>query len=373
MGIDRREISEISGKSFMKVHQLLTSLTYGDAISDEAIAIKRFLEEEGIETFIFSHFYHPKTLRYLMRKENFFKIVEPEDIVIFHFSIFSPISRFYRGSNTKKILMYHNITPFHYFIDFQKELTKFTFQGRAELRDFVEITHLALGDSDYNRRELEECGYKRTSVLPIIRDFDAFDNAKKTAIDYLFSDGKTNILFVGRIIPNKCVHHLINVFSVYKKEFNPSSRLLIVGEYAGFERYYYSLLELVKAQKIEDVHFSGHVTFDELVSYYRISDMFVILSEHEGFCVPIIESFYMGIPVLAYSSTAIPETMNGAGILIEKKEPLLVAQIMDKVMKDQEYRKQIINNQRIAFEKYKKENLRKLLLKYIDEVSKIEN
>lgn len=357
----------------MKIHQLLTSLTYGDAISDEAIAIKKILEEEGFKAHIFSHFYHPKTLRYLSRKEEFLEIVEPEDIVIFHFSIGSPISKLYKSANNKRMIIYHNITPFQYFLDFQKELAKYTYLGRVELKDFVDITHLALGDSDFNRRELEEAGYKRTAVLPIIRDFEAFDNAKRTAIEYIFSDGKTNILFVGRIIPNKCVHHLILAFNVYKKEFNPRSRLLIVGEYAGFERYYYALVDLVKSLKLEDVHFSGHVTFDELVSFYRISDVFVILSEHEGFCVPIIESFYMGIPVIAYSSTAVPETMNGAGILLEKKDPLYVAQNIDRVVREKEFREEIIAKQNVAFEKYKKENLKKIFLKYIDEVSKIEN
>ncbi len=357
----------------MKIHQLLTSLTYGDAISDEAIAIKKILEEEGFKAHIFSHFYHPKTLRYLSRKDDFLKIVEPDDIVIFHFSIGSPISKLYRLAKAKRMIIYHNITPFQYFIDFQKELAKYTYLGRMELKDFVEITHLALGDSDFNRRELEEAGYKRTAVLPIIRDFEAFDSAKKTAIDYIFSDGKTKILFVGRIIPNKCVHHLIHAFNVYKKEFNKNSRLLIVGEYAGFERYYYSLLEMIKSLKIEDVYFSGHVTFDELVSYYRVSHVFVILSEHEGFCVPIIESFYMGIPVIAFSSTAVPETMGGAGILLEKKNPLYVAQAIDRVVRDSSYREEIVSKQRIVFQKYKKENLKKILLKHMDEVSKIEN
>lgn len=357
----------------MKVHQLLTSLTYGDAISDEAIAIKKILEEEGFRAHIFSHFYHPKTLRYLSKKDDFHKIVEPDDIVIFHFSIGSPISKLYKSAKNKRIMIYHNITPFQFFVDFQKELAKYTYLGRIELKDFVDITHLALGDSDFNRRELEEAGYKRTAVLPIIRDFEAFDNAKKTAIEYIFSDGKTNILFVGRIIPNKGIHHLILAFNVYKKEFNPSSRLLIVGEYAGFERYYYSLLDLVTSLKLEDVHFSGHVTFDELVSFYRVSDVFVILSEHEGFCVPIIESFYMGIPVIAYASTAVPETMGGAGILLEKKDPLHVAQAIDKVVREKAYREEIISKQKIVFERYRKENLKKILLKYLDEVSKIED
>lgn len=357
----------------MKIHQLLTSLTYGDAISDEAIAIKKILEEEGFKAHIFSHFYHPRTLCYLSRKDDFLEIVEPDDIVIFHFSIGSPIAKLYRLAKAKKMIIYHNITPFQYFVDFQKELAKYTYLGRKELKDFINITQLALGDSDFNRKELEEAGYKRTAVLPIIRDFEAFDNAKKTAIDYIFSDGRINILFVGRIIPNKCVHHLILAFHVYKKEFNKNSRLLIVGEYAGFERYYYSLLEMVKSMKIEDVHFSGHVTFDELVSFYRVSHVFAILSEHEGFCVPIIESFYMGIPVIAFSSTAVPETMGRAGILLDEKDPLSVAQAIDSVVRDSFYREEVILKQRIVFQKYRKDNLKKILLKYTDEVSKIEN
>jgi hypothetical protein len=82
----------------MKIHQLLTSLTYGDAISDEAIAIKKILEEEGYKAYIFSHFYHPKTLRYLSKKDEFEEILKPDDIVIFHFSQHHTLSIFYRFS-----------------------------------------------------------------------------------------------------------------------------------------------------------------------------------------------------------------------------------------------------------------------------------
>src|SRR5206468_12065808 len=145
-------------------------------------------------------------------------------------------------------------------------------------------------------------------------------------------DDWTNILFVGRVLANKKIEDLIRFFHAYHAIFNPRSRLQIVGALSGFERYLASLHQLVVTLGASDVHFLGHVSDEELVAFYEIADLFLCASEHEGFCVPLVEAFYKQVPVLAYAATAVPSTMDGAGVLFESTDPAQVAELMDGIL-----------------------------------------
>ncbi len=134
-----------------------------------------------------------------------------------------------------------------------------------------------------------------------------------------FDDAWTNIVFVGRVIANKKIEDLIRFFDAYQKQFNPRSRLLIVGAHSMFERYLAALHHMVADLRLDHVHFVGHVSDEELVAYYEIADLFLCASEHEGFCVPLVEAFYKQIPVLAYAATAVPSTMDGAGRALRRQ------------------------------------------------------
>ena len=144
-----------------------------------------------------------------------------------------------------------------------------------------------------------------------------------------YDDDWVNLLFVGRVIPNKRIEDVIRFFHAYKTYFNPRSRLLLVGAHSGFERYLSLLHHFIATIGAKDVHLVGHVSNEELVAYYELADVFVCASEHEGFCVPLVESFHMGVPVIAYAATAVPSTMDGAGILYTDKDPLHVAGLIN--------------------------------------------
>ena len=141
-------------------------------------------------------------------------------------------------------------------------------------------------------------------------------------------------MFVGRVIPNKKFEDVIRAFHVYRTRHNPRSRLLLVGSYSGFERYLAMLQSLVARLGTPDVHFLGHVSNEELTALYDVADLFLCASEHEGFCVPIVEAFYKRVPVLAYAATAVPATMDGGGVLYDTKDPFEVARLMDAVLDD---------------------------------------
>ena len=195
------------------------------------------------------------------------------------------------------MVIYHNITPAHFFLGFHPHLAGLCHHGRRELAAFAARTELALGDSEFNRQELEQAGFARTAVLPIVLDLSLYERPPSPVVRRLYDDGRTNVLFVGRIIPNKKIDDLVRSFAVFQKWVKPHSRLLLVGDHRGFERYFDRLQELVRELRVDEVVFTGQVDDDELYAYYRLADVFLCLSEHEGFGVPLQEAMHFGLPV----------------------------------------------------------------------------
>jgi len=354
----------------MEVHQFATSLAYGDAISDEMIEIQKVLRQAGYRSEIFTRFYDPRLAGQVKDYREYRQHSSSRNVVIFHFSIGSPVSRMFFRVPDRKIMIYHNITPHQFFVDSHRILARECYKGRLEIKLFVDKVDLALGDSEFNRRELEAVGYRRTGVLPILIDFSRFDRSGDPVTRRLLGDGKTTILFVGRLIPNKKHEDLIKTFSFYKKHFNRDSRLILAGDHRGWERYWQGLESLVDRLSLADVHFTGHVEFEELLAYYEDADVYLSLSEHEGFGVPLIEAFYKKIPVLAWRAGAVEETMNGGGILLTKKDFFRTAALIDALLSDERLRLSILEGQTRALQKYSRENIGRVLLGHIEEVGR---
>ncbi len=354
----------------MEVHQFATSLTYGDAISNEMLEIRRVLREQGFRSEIFIRFFDPRMAGHIHDYREYKHFSRPDNIVIFHFSIGSPVSKLFFRIPDKKIMIYHNITSHAYFLDFHRILTRECYKGRLELQLFRDKTDLALGDSEFNRRELELAGYPRTGVLPLLLDLTRFDRPGDAMVPRLFDQPKWTLLFVGRVIPNKRFEDVIKCFYFYKTLFNPDSRLILAGDYRGMERYYAALVDLVADLELEDVHFTGHIRFDELVAYYDLADVYLSMSAHEGFGVPLLESFHKGIPVLAYAAGAVEETLNGGGVLLEHKDHLKAAALLDALRTDRTLRDRVIAAQRAALERYDRANTGRILLEHIERVGR---
>ncbi len=349
----------------MKVHQFLTSYSYGDAIGNEALEIRNFLRQQGHGSEIFALLYHPRFADQVINYLEYDRYSDPGNVVIFHFSIGSPVTKKFLRVPDKKVIIYHNITPYEFFLDYHRVLAKDCYKGRIELANLVGKVDLALGDSAYNESELKEVGFPNTGVLPLVMNFARFRQDMVPVLRELFDDGKTNILFVGRIIPNKKVEDVVKTFHLYQKLFNSNSRLFIVGEYRGFERYHSALQQLVGQLKVKNVHFTGHIPDEELISYYKLSHLYLHMSEHEGFCAPIPESYYLNIPVVAYNAGAVKETMNGGGILINRKDFTRAAALMDCILTDAQEKEKILQTQQKALEKYLENKTGKILLEYL--------
>jgi glycosyltransferase involved in cell wall biosynthesis len=347
-------------------HQVLASLGYGDAIGHEVLGIQRVLRAAGYESEIFVESADRRvkdlTVDYLELKD----ASHPDNILIHHFSIASRSSRIAYALPDRMILVYHNITPPEYFVDVHPQLVQQCFVGRRELALYANRCDLALGDSEYNRQELEAAGFPRTGVLPVVPDFVHLSGPPNSMGARAYDDDWVNLLFVGRMIPNKRIEDVVRAFHAYKRWFNPRARLLLVGSHGGFERYLAMLHDFIARIGAADVHILGHVTNEELAAYYDIADVFLCASEHEGFCVPLMEAFHMGVPVLAYAATAVPATMDGGGVLYHRKDPLEIAALVDAVVADDGLRERIVAGQDAALARLLARDFGGMLLGYVE-------
>src|SRR5215210_5441083 len=355
-----------------RVHQVLATLGYGDAIGHEVLGIQRVLRGAGYTSEIFVETADPRLEDLTVDYREMVGAVDADDILVHHFSIGSRASRTAYALPGRMVLVYHNITPAEYFIGVHKDLVKLCYRGRRELTAYIERSDLALGDSEYNRRELEALGFHATGVLPVIPDFVHLDVAPDRALAGGFDDEWTNVIFVGRVIPNKKFEDVIRAFHAYRTRHNPRSRLLLVGSYGGFEKYLAMLQSLIARLGTPDVHFLGHVRNEELTALYDIGDLFLCASEHEGFCVPLIEAFYKGIPVMAFASTAVPATMDGGGVLYNTKDPLHVAEVMAAVLDDPRIAGAVIASQDAALARLRDNDFAGTLLGYIVQTSALQ-
>ena len=350
------------------VHQVLATLGYGDAIGNEVLGIQRTLRHAGFTSKIFVETADPRLEEYTRDYRELPDSSNLENLLIHHFSIGSKASRTAFALPERMVLVYHNITPPEYFIDVNPLLAGQCYWGRREMAGLVSRCDLALGDSEYNRQELAAIGFEPTGILPVVPSFAHLDVPPNRLIAGGFDDDWTNILFVGRMIPNKRIEDVIRYFHIYRKRHNPRARLLLIGAYRGFERYHAILQQLIARLGTPDVHFLGQVSNEELTALYDVADLFLCASEHEGFCVPLVEAFYKRVPLLAHAASAVPATMDGAGILYEGKDPGLVSDLMNTIISDAALQEEILIGQDGALERLRARDFDSLLLRFVDDV-----
>jgi L-malate glycosyltransferase len=229
---------------------------------------------------------------------------------------------------------YHNITPAQYFARWEPHIAVAMDHARSELARLAPHVSLSLADSGYNEIELVECGYRATAVCSLLVDLDEYHREPDPkTLDRLRRRrdvSGAHWLFVGRVAPNKCQHDIIGAFAVYRRAFDPGAHLTLVGGGTS-PNYLGALHRLVGELELGDsVEFLDGVGDGELLAHWAVADVFVCMSEHEGFCVPLLEAMELGVPIVAYASSAVPETLAGSGLLLEDKDPMTVAEAVDK-------------------------------------------
>ena len=334
-----------TSRPFRKIIQLTAGITYGDAISNQAIFVRDYLRAQGYQSDIYVEVLDPACAG---EAEVFNKkYLADADALIYHHSIGSTLSAGCMGFAGPKALIYHNITPAKYYAPYNNEVAALLEAGRLELVDCVKSFPCAYGDSCFNADELRELGARDTGVLPIAVDPAMWMQEPCPVVLNSIADGKRNILFVGRISPNKCQEQLLLAFNHYRV-LDPESRLILVGGYDVEDRYYRQLQRTIQVLGlVNDVVVTGKVSQRELHAYYKASHLFWSMSEHEGFGVPLVESMWFELPVMAYKSSAVPETLAQGGILFDDKADLqLLSFLASRLLRDKKLRAQIIAGQR---------------------------
>jgi glycosyltransferase involved in cell wall biosynthesis len=351
----------------MRVDQLIPAFHRGDAIGDTASHLKRYFRSCGFSSEIF-RLDCDKELEGESEPFSSFPAPSPQDVTILHYALPSPLTQGLITLSSKKFIIHHNITPPEFFAPYSLEMMNICLAGRRELESLAPYVDLALADSEFNRQELLSLGFKRAEVFPLFVDFTKYERPISRFFFDLFRDGRTNVLFVGRIVPNKKIEDLIKVIFYYKKYISPLVRLVIVGKTASLPNYYQSLIRLADEfyLKPEEICFTGHISDEEMYALYRASDVSLSLSEHEGFCLPLVESMVFDLPIVAFNSTAVPYTLDGAGILINHKRVDYVAELVEIVAHNAELREKIIQAQRQRLERFKREQKQKFLFQNIE-------
>lgn len=359
----------------MIIHQVLPTMAYGDAISNEVRMMQKLLRQAGHESEVIALNIDQRVKEHVLRVERHAALLEQADILIYHFSIGSPVLD--QVVNLKRptlIMRYHNITPGKYFALFAPTFKTEVDIGRLQLKKSLPHFQYILADSAFNRQDLVDMGYpaERITVLPVLIDFAQYDAPDDPAVRARMLDGRTNILFVGRVAPNKCHEDLIKAAYYYAKYYQPECRLILAGS-SSFPLYAETLANLVRELGLGDtVLFTGHIQFSELLAYYRTAHVFLSMSEHEGFCVPVLESMHFNVPVIAYRSTALPETVGSDGLLLDDKDFRVAAGCIHRVMTDTSLRSQIIARQQAHLGKFKDEAVCQDFVRYIATLKRLE-
>lgn len=323
------------------LHQFTEGAYIGDAISDQVFAIQRWLRDLGFTSEVYSERIQPELAdRVLPARE--YRPGANETHLIHHHAVGSDIAERLKGVGLPQILIYHNITPPQFFTYSNPVLAANLRKGRRQLEEMRSNTMLALGDSGYNERELIEMGFAPTGVLPIVLDESQFGAPTNEALAAECDEARPLVLFVGRFAPNKRQEDLLKLHYCLRR-ISPDARMALVGntdftEYVAWQRTFAEELGLDESA----VRFTGHVSHQDMLTYYRCADVYVSMSEHEGFGKPLIESMYAGLPVIAYASTAVPDTLGDAGILFHRKDYEGLAELVDRVVNDQPLRRRVI-------------------------------
>jgi len=333
------------------IHQFVAGYSNGDAISNDARMWRSTFRSWGYASEIYCE---ARRILPELRKETrdlatATATIRPDDIVVLHLSIGSDANRVFQSLRARKVIIYHNITPPEFFRGYNEEIVRHLVRGREELAALKDTAEVNLAVSRFNAGEMTALGYPHVSVLPLLLDRT---NWNGPAAPSQYGDGQLNILFVGRCAPNKRIEDLLFTLYFCQQYVRKDVRLIHVGSAAGLERYQALLRTKARELKVEQFIMAGSVRADELRAHYKSADVFLCQSEHEGFCIPLLEAMGHDVPVIAYDAGAIAETLDNAGILLHTKDFATTAELIRRVTSDRHLRQAVVEGQRTRLQRY---------------------
>ncbi len=329
-----------------RIDQVLPSIVGRDAIGHHTLEAQRVLRSLGFVSEIFAEGIGRELYGLAHPISELPRLPPARQWLCYQASTGSKVAEIFGDHPACKVLDYHNITPAEELEGFLPELADELRRGRSEVAELASSVSFALADSAYNKGELDAWGYGRSAVSPLMLSPENLaavpDRRLSARLAKEKAAGGADWLFVGQLLPHKAQHDVVAAFAAYKKAYDPSARLRLVGRRRA-PRYAESLLRLARALEVaEAVHLEESVSPAELSALYRGCDLYVSCSGHEGFCAPLIEAMHHGLPVVAYAAGAVPETLGDAGVLLGSKAPALVAAAAERLMRDGALRERLL-------------------------------
>jgi glycosyltransferase involved in cell wall biosynthesis len=314
------------------VHQVIPAANPGDAITNQAFAWRDLLAQWGHPGEIVAEHVHPDLLGRVHRFDRGGKRILEHGAVILRYAIWSKTAEAALADPPRAAVVYHNITPGHLLRAFNPTIADLCDAGRKALSTFPRPAAL-IADSTFNATDLSAAGLGEAAIVPLLLDDlppDVEQNGRGPA---------PIVLHVGRIVPNKRLEDAIKGFALYQRHREPTATFVIVGWDTGFENYRLALERLAKRVDAESVIFTGAISREERDAWFQRAHVYLSMSVHEGFCAPVIEAIAHGVPVVARAAGAVPETLGGAGIVIESDDLPLYAEAMHEAVSSEATRK----------------------------------
>ena len=323
-------------------HQFAPTVAYGDAVGNDCFELQRLYWSRGVRSDLFAAEARPEVRQFVQPWRDLEKLPTAGTSLQVHISMGNDALWDIAKLPHRKTVIYHNITPAHYFEGLNEHARRYSEIGRGQLAEFAKVSELGIADSDYNRTELVRLGFAKTAVVPIMVDWSAFDVEPDPDVLRELSDERTDILAVGQILPQKAVDKVVAAFARYR-ESDPTARLWLVGSHAMSEGYLAHVRDAIRTHGLDGAAtLTGSVPMPALVAYYQGATALITLSEHEGFCVPLLEAMRSGLPVVASDAGAIPETLGDAGILLSDTTPDTVAAALERAVGDAALRRDLV-------------------------------
>jgi len=329
------------------VHQFVPALLPRDATGDHTRALRDAFRAQGWKSDIYVEAAHDELSHEATYFERYPENARPGDVLLYQVGTSSPVADFLLGRPEPLVLDYHNITPESFYEGWEAHTVDKVALAHRQVAALAPRAVLGIADSAFNAQELGALGCPRTVVVPILVELDVdgheVDQRELSRLTELHGEA-TVLLFVGRISPNKAHEHLVEALWIYRNLYDPGARLHLVGpmvtpDYAEAVFAFAAELGLADA-----VHHGEGLTAAELAAWYEDADVFVCLSQHEGFCIPLLEAMRAGTPIVALDAGAVAETLADAGLLLPTARPATVAAAVARVRADEALARRLVES-----------------------------
>ncbi|MGH9128475.1 MAG: glycosyltransferase family 4 protein [Acidimicrobiales bacterium] len=332
----RADPAATAARPVRAVHQISPAYLRGDAVGAHMAEVRRTLQGYGLASEIYVENLHPATAGESHPLSEL-PPPDPDTVLMYQLAIGSVAADVAHDRPETLVVNYHNSTPSSFFRSWDRSVAGALDWARAQLGFLGERAGLGIGVSAFNAAEMVEAGYASTAVAPILFNPASLgaEPDRETMDRLAGAKSGADLLFVGRLAPNKAQHDLVKVLAAYRAVYDGHARLHLLGRpaapaYTAALRRFVAASGLADAVEIADEGVSGEV----LSAYYASADVLVSASEHEGFCVPLLEAMHHRLPVVAYAAAAVPETLGGAGLALDDKAPLTMAAAIHRVLTD---------------------------------------